>query len=140
MKLLPALFAASAVLTAAGAASAADITGLWATDSDNGRVQIYRCGEGICGKLIDADQIRANPDQNDHYNKNKAQRSRKVKGLVLFSGYTGGPSEWKGGQIYDPKSGDTGRSGKIRLVSANALEVKGCLGPICRTKHWTRAK
>ena len=140
MRLLPALFAATAMLTAATTASAADITGLWATDSDNGRVQIYRCGDGICGKLVDADQIRANPNQTDRYNKNKSQRDRKVKGLVLFSGYSGGPKEWKGGQIYDPKSGDTGRNGKIRLVSDNALEVKGCLGPICRTKHWTRVK
>ena len=140
MRLLPALFAASALLTFAGAASAADITGLWATDSDNGRVEIYRCGKGICGKLVDADQIRANPEETDQYNKNKAQRGRKVKGLVLFSGYAGGPSEWKGGPIYDPKSGDTGRTGKIKLVSDNALDVKGCLGPICRTKHWKRLK
>ena len=140
MRLLPALFAATAMLTAATTASAADITGLWATDSDNGRVQIYRCGESVCGKLVDADQIRTNPNQTDYYNKNKALRDRKVKGLVLFSGYSGGPKEWKGGQIYDPKSGDTGRNGKIRLVSDNALEVKGCLGPICRTKHWTRVK
>ena len=138
MKLLPALFAASAVLTAAGAASAADVTGLWATDSDNERVQIYKCGEGICGKLVDADQIRANPEQTDHYNKNASQRGRKVKGLVLFTGYEGGPSEWKGGQIYDPKTGYTGRSGKIRMTDPNALEVKGCLGFICRTQHWKR--
>lgn len=138
MKLLPSLFAASAVVLSAGAAQAADITGLWATDSDNGKVQIYRCGEGICGKLVDADQIRANPNQTDYYNKNKALRDRKVKGLVLFSGYTGGPTEWKGGAIYDPKSGDTGRHGKLKL-DGDKLEVKGCLGPICRTKHWTRA-
>ncbi|HEX6859495.1 MAG TPA: DUF2147 domain-containing protein [Caulobacteraceae bacterium] len=137
MKMLPALVAASALL-AAGAAHAADITGLWATDSDNGRVRIYQCGEAICGKLIDADQIRANPNETDQYNKNRALRSRKVKGLVLFSGYTGGPNEWTGGPIYDPKSGDTGRNGKLRL-NGDKLEVKGCLGPICRTKHWTRA-
>lgn len=140
MRLLPALIAASATLTFAGAASAADITGLWATPSDNGRVQIYKCGDGLCGKLVDADQIRANPEQTDHYNKNKAQRGRKVKGLVLFSGYTGGPSEWTGGQIYDPRSGDTGRNGKIKVVSADRLDVKGCLGPICRTQKWTRVK
>ncbi|HYG27023.1 MAG TPA: DUF2147 domain-containing protein [Caulobacteraceae bacterium] len=138
MRLISALFAATAVLASAGAAQAADITGLWATDSDNGKVQIYNCGEGICGKLVDADQIRANPNQTDRYNKNKSLRSRKVKGLVLFSGYTGGPTEWKGGAIYDPKSGDTGRNGKLRL-NGDKLEVKGCLGPICRTKHWTRA-
>lgn len=138
MKLLPALIAASAMFTAT-TAFAADVTGLWATETDNGRVQVYKCGDALCGKLIDADQIRTNPEQTDYYNKNKAQRGRKVKGLVLFAGYRGGPDEWKGGLIYDPKTGDTGRSGKIRLTGPNALEVKGCLGPICRTQHWKRA-
>lgn len=140
MRLFPALLAASAFMSLAGAASAADITGLWATPSDNGRVQIYKCGDGLCGKLVDADQIRANPDQTDYYNKNKAQRGRKVKGLVLFSGYKGGPTDWAGGQIYDPRTGDTGRSGKIKVVSADQIDVKGCLGPICRTQHWKRVK
>jgi len=137
MRLLPALIAASTLLSAT-TAFAADITGVWATPSDNGRVQIYRCGDGICGKLVDADQIRTNPNQTDYYNKNASQRGRKVKGLVLFAGYTGGPSEWKGGQIYDPKTGDTGRSGKIKMTSGDSLDVKGCLGPICRTQHWKR--
>lgn len=138
MRLLAALLTAAAVLTTATTALAADVTGLWATQSDNGRVQIYRCGEAICGKLVDADQIRANPNQTDHYNKNASQRSRRVKGLVLFSGYAGGPGEWKGGAIYDPRTGDTGRNGRIKLLSNDRLQVKGCLGPICRTQHWTR--
>ena len=138
MKTIAAALAAS--LLAAGSAAAADITGLWATPSDNGRVQISRCGEGVCGKLVDADQIRANPNETDQYNKNKALRGRKVKGLNLFTGYTGGPPEWRGGEIYDPKTGDTGRSGRIRMVSDDELQVKGCLGPICRTKHWKRVK
>jgi uncharacterized protein (DUF2147 family) len=138
MKLFAALFAAGAVLTTAGTALAADVTGLWATSSDNGRVQIYNCGAGICGKLVDADQIRANPNQTDHYNKRSAERSRKVKNLVLFKGYMGGPTEWKGGEIYDPRSGDTGRNGRLKLLSEDKLQIKGCLGPICRTQHWTR--
>ena len=138
MRLIPALFAASTLFTAT-TAMAADVTGLWATESDHGRVQIYKCGEALCGKLVDADQIRANPEQTDFYNKNASERGRKVKGLVLFSGYRGGPDEWKGGKIYDPKTGDTGHTGKIKLLSSDRLEVKGCLGPICRTQHWTRA-
>lgn len=140
MKILAAAISAVAVLGTAGAAFAADITGLWATSTDNGKVQISGCGEGVCARLVDADQIRANPNQTDQYNKNKALQSRKVKNLLLFQNYTGGPSEWKGGEIYDPKTGDTGRTGKIRLVSDNKLEVKGCFGPICRTQHWVRVK
>lgn len=138
MKLIAPLFAAASVLAAAGGAMAAEVTGLWATPSDNGKVQVYRCGERLCGKLVDADQIRANPNQTDGYNKDASQRGRKVKGLILFEGYAGGPAEWKGGRIYDPRTGDTGRSGKIRLISDKTLEVKGCLGPICRTQHWKR--
>ncbi len=139
MRLLPALFAATAITMSAGAAMAADITGLWATPSDNGRVRIYKCGDGLCGKLVDADQIRANPNQTDDNNKDAAQRGRKVKGLVLFSGYDGGPTVWTGGDIYDPKTGDTGRTGKLTVKSADALEVKGCLAAfLCRTQHWTR--
>lgn len=137
MRLLPALIAASTLLSAT-TAFAADITGVWATPSDNGRVRIYRCGEGICGKLVDADQIRANPEQTDYYNKDRSQRGRKVKGLVLFAGYEGGPSEWKGGEIYDPRTGDTGRTGKIEMTDPNSLEVKGCVAFICRTQHWKR--
>ena len=136
MKLV--VLSAAALLASAGGALAADVTGLWATPSDNGRVQIYRCAEALCARLVDADQIRANPAQTDQYNKIAAQRSRRVKGLILFEGYTGGPAEWKGGKIYDPRTGDTGRSGRLKLVSDKALEVKGCLGPICRTQHWKR--
>ena len=139
MKMLAAAFAAS-TLFAAGAAAAADVTGVWATEVNNGRVQISRCGEGVCGKLIDADQLRANPGETDQYNKKKELRGRKLKGLALFSGYTGGPPEWRGGAIYDPKTGDTGRTGRIKLVSDNELQVKGCLGPICRTQTWTRVR
>lgn len=139
MKILsPAALAALCLLAFAGPAAADGVTGLWATSSDNGKVQIARCGEGVCAKLVDADQIRANPNQNDQYNKDKALRSRKVKGLVLFQNYKGGPAEWKGGTIYDPKTGDTGRNGKIKLVSSDTLQVKGCLGPICRTQTWKR--
>src|SRR3546814_5946732 len=34
-------------------AAAADITGIWATGSEGGRVEIYRCGKALCGKVID---------------------------------------------------------------------------------------
>ena len=138
MKTLVSAFAGLSLLACAGAASAAEVTGLWATSSDNGKVQVFKCGTGICGKLVDADQIRANPSQTDQYNKDRSKRSRKVKGLVLFQNYQGGPPEWRGGEIYDPKTGDTGRSGRIKLISDDTLQVKGCLGPICRTQTWKR--
>ena len=73
-------------------------------------------------------------------NKDLALRGRPVKGLVVFSGWTGGPAEWKGGPIYDPQSGDRSKTGSLKLVGDNELVVKGCIGPLCRSEHWKRVK
>jgi uncharacterized protein (DUF2147 family) len=124
----------------AGPALAADPVGMWAAKTDNGRVQIYRCGAGLCGKAVDSDHLRANPAQKDQMNKDKALRGRLIKGLVLFEGYAGGPLEWKGGPIYDPKTGDRSSSGVLKMVDDDTLVLKGCLGPLCRSERWTRVR
>ena len=116
----------------------ANIVGLWATGSEGGRVRIYNCGSGLCGKIVDATRIRANPDQRDERNSDRALRSRKLLGLVVLSGFKGGSSEWKGGPVYDPESGDGAKNGYLKLRADGKLEVKGCVAFICRTKVWTR--
>src|SRR3546814_5293968 len=55
---------------------AADITGVWATGSEGGRVEIYRCGKALCGKLVDARRLRANPDLRDVRNADPKLRQR----------------------------------------------------------------
>lgn len=135
---LATLLAAAAPATAAGESR---LLGVWATGSEGGRVQIYRCGEALCGKIIDATRLRANPDLRDERNPDKSLRNRKLKGLVVLRGFTGGPTEWKGGPVYDPESGDGAASGYLTLRGDGKLEVKGCKAAIfCRTKVWTRAR
>ncbi|HKX89816.1 MAG TPA: DUF2147 domain-containing protein, partial [Sphingopyxis sp.] len=99
------LFLLAAAMIATPAA-AADITGIWATGSEGGRVEIYRCGRALCGKVVDARRLRANPDLRDERNSDPRLRQRKLRGLVVLNGFTGGPTEWKGGPVYDPESGD----------------------------------
>lgn len=127
-------------LTLAASVAAAEPVGLWATPNHNGRVQVYACGAALCGKIVDGDPLRADPNQKDIYNKDPALRGRPVKGLVVFSGYAGGPREWKGGPFYDPQKGDRSRTGMVTLVSDNELVVKGCIGPLCRSERWKRVK
>lgn len=142
--LLLAIAGTAALLTGKAQAATASPgqapTGVWATARNNGRIEVYVCGSGLCGRILDGDQLRANPGQKDVLNKDQALRSRPVKGLVVFSGYTGGPAEWKGGPVYDPQSGDRSRSGSLKLVGDNELVVKGCIGPLCRTERWKRVK
>lgn len=129
---------AAAFTLVAGQALAADATGVWATQSDGGRIQVYRCGGGLCARIVDAAQLRANPTATDQRNKDPALRGRPIKGLVVLEGYTGGPTEWTGGAIYDPKTGDRAQSGLMRLDGPDVLVVKGCVGPFCKTQRWTR--
>ena len=129
--------AASAV---AMPANAADITGLWSTGSEDGRVQIYRCGTALCGRIVDAAPIRANPDQRDVRNSDQILRMRRLKGLVVIAGFTGGPTDWKGGSVYDPESGDGAATGYLKLRADGKLELKGCVAIFCRTKVWTRVR
>lgn len=117
------------------------ITGLWSTGSQGGSVELYRCGAAICGKVADAAPLRANPNQRDVKNPDKALRERRLKGLVVLNGFAGGPSEWKGGPLYDPETGEGAPKGTLTLRADGKLEVKGCKAAIfCRTKVWTRVR
>lgn len=129
----------AAALFVAPAASAADITGIWATGSEGGRVEIYRCGAALCGKVVDAARLRGNPDLRDVRNSDAKLRTRRIKGLVVLKGFTGGPAEWKGGPVYDPETGDGASRGYLKLLANGKLELKGCVAFICRTKIWTKA-
>lgn len=119
-------------------AASNDITGVWATGSEDGRVEIYRCGPALCGRVIDARRLRANPDLRDIRNADPKLRQRRIKGLIVLTGFTGGPREWKGGPLYDPESGDGAARGYLKLLADGKLELKGCVLFICRTKIWTR--
>ncbi len=121
-------------------ASARDLTGLWATGTEGGRVQIYRCGTALCGKVVDAARLRTNPDLTDQRNSDPKLRNRRLRGLVVLEGFTGGPAEWQGGPVYDPETGSGARKGYLKLLPDGKLELKGCVAFFCRTKIWTRTR
>src|SRR3546814_19483430 len=62
------LLAATVVAAAGGGTAAAArqgssaITGLWSTGSQEGRVELYRCGTATCGKVDAAAPLPAHPD------------------------------------------------------------------------------
>lgn len=125
-------------LLAAGPAAAADIDGMWLSPSRSAHVQISHCGEALCGKVVWATRPHTNPDYLDVHNKNPAMRSRSVIGQILMEGFTGGPTEWTGGRVYNPGDGNT-YSGKLTLVDERHLKLTGCaLWVLCKSQVWTR--
>lgn len=127
--------------TAQAVPTEAAIVGMWRTQERGGVIRIARCGAALCGHVIDGAPLRANPDQRDVHNPDKTLRGRRVMGLQVLSGFTGGPTTWRGGPLYDPNSGDGARTGYLTLVDRNTLKVKGCIAPLlCRTQTWTRLR
>lgn len=119
----------------------AAVIGMWRTQERGGVIRIGRCGGALCGHVVDGAPLRANPDQRDVHNPDRALRARRVMGLQVLSGFIGGPKTWRGGPLYDPNSGDGARMGYLTLVNRDTLKVKGCIAPLlCRTQTWTRLR
>ena len=131
---------AVSALAAPAAAQTADPIGLWQTPTNGGQVRIARCGQALCGTLVTSNNIRANPGLLDEKNADRALRTRTIRNVQLLTGFTGGPSEWRGGSVYNPEDGRTYR-GTIRLTDANTLNLRGCVvAPLCRNQTWTRVR
>ncbi len=136
-----ALLAALALLaTALGApvSAAPSVLGLWRTPTDHGEVRIEACGDKICARIVTSDRLKAFPDQRDAHNHDRALRSRPLANLLIAQGFSGGPTRFAGGTVYDPAGGGT-YSGHIVLTGPDTLELTGCIvEPLCRSQTWTR--
>ena len=130
------LSAAAALAQPAGGT----LVGTWKAPLDDAVIVIAPCGPAFCGKLTDSIRIRANPDGRDFKNRDVAMRDRRVNGLLMLQGFTGGPTEWKGGTVYNPDDGGT-YTGKITAEGPDTLKLTGCIiFPLCKTQKWTRMK
>jgi uncharacterized protein (DUF2147 family) len=145
------LFAGVLLLVAVSvcAASADDILGVWYNQERDAKIEIFKCGEKYCGRVVwlkepnyPAGSKEGTPDtpKLDHKNPDPTLRSKPVIGLRIVNDFVfAGDSMWKGGKVYDPKNGKT-YSGKMTLVSPDQLNLRGFIGIslIGRTAIWTR--
>jgi uncharacterized protein (DUF2147 family) len=129
--------AALVIALAAGfakAQTAEDALGTWRHPENGSHVEIYKCGEGVCAKIVKIVDAQKTDDKNP----DPAKRSRSTTGLVIMSGAKKtGPNEWKG-SLYNRADGGT-YSGTLTVKSKNALDLSGCTAAIfCKTVTWTR--
>lgn len=127
------------ILLASSTFAAVPITGRWVTAEKNAVVEIYPCGNTMCGKiakfLVPPPQGAGQKDVN---NPDKSLRGRTLLGMNILSGFTAKGDQWNG-QIYDPKAGKIYRSVVYKGTSGNLI-VKGCIGPFCQSQTWTVAR
>ena len=127
-------------LAMAAAASPDAAVGKWKTETRNGIVEITRCGNSLCGKLLTSDGIAANPGLKDSENRDANLRNRALKGLQILGGFHYDKGVWKDGTIYKADNGKT-YDATITIVDPNTLKLKGCIVvPLCSNQTWTRVR
>jgi uncharacterized protein (DUF2147 family) len=122
--------------TASFGADPNDIIGEWHTDGDRSSVEIVRCGEKLCGRVVwlkhpnylsGNDGPVATPKL-DRKNPDPALRNRPIIGLQVIEGLTAaGDNRWEHGTCYDPESGTSYRC-KMHLDKPARLEIRGYIG------------
>ncbi len=117
------------------------IIGKWYTGERKAQVNIYKCEDLYCAKIIWLKEPKYDDgtDKIDKNNPDESKRARKIIGLDIVWGFKHkGKNKWAGGKIYDPDNGKT-YSCKMKLVD-NELKVRGFVGISLfgRTTVWTK--
>ncbi|MGA7372084.1 MAG: DUF2147 domain-containing protein [Methyloceanibacter sp.] len=141
----PALGALAALILGAGVpsyASAADPSGIWAKDDGSAKMEVKKCGRGICSKIVwlrEPNDSRGKP-LHDARNEVTSMRDRPIIGLPLFSNMVPTESNAWVGNVYNPEEGKIYSDVKITLASRNQIVLKGCKAwLLCGEKVWTRS-
>ncbi|HEX8961235.1 MAG TPA: DUF2147 domain-containing protein [Geobacteraceae bacterium] len=117
-------------------ATPGDLLGQWQTAGDSSEVEIFKCGDKICGKVvwlknptyISSKDGPIGTPKIDRKNPDPTLRNRPIIGLQVIQGLTpAGENRWDKGACYDPESGNTYKC-KFHLISPERLEVRGFIG------------
>ena len=129
-------------LFAAPAAAEPGALGVWATEEEKSHVEIYACGEQLCGRIVRLKEPlnEEGTEKLDINNEDSALNDRPIVGLEIMTGFVAsGERKWKKGRIYDPENGKLYKC-KMELTEAGTLKVRGFIGIslLGRTAIWTR--
>ena len=120
---------------------AEDILGTWLSEKKDGVIKVSKNGDSFRGHLIAFEKQKEDIGKVvlDKNNPEDKLKSRKLKGIEMFWGFSFDDDEWSGGQIYDPVSGKTYKS-YMSLDGKDTLNLRGYVGiPLFgRTSVWTR--
>ncbi|BDD09617.1 hypothetical protein FUAX_20490 [Fulvitalea axinellae] len=147
-KIRPVFFAILALAffhSSSFAAGTDPLIGVWYNQDKDAKIEIYKCGEKFCGKIVWLKNPKddAGKEKLDTKNPDKDLRSKPIMGINLLKGFTAeGDGEYEGGTIYNPKEGKT-YSCELKLKKAGKqLKVRGYIGIslIGKTQYWDRAE
>jgi len=116
-----------------------EITGVWLSEDENSKVEIYEQDGLYYGKVVwlaSPTDKKGNP-RRDKNNPDKALRSRPIMGLDMLMGLRHHGQTWEG-KLYAPKRGKTVNV-SIQRQGDTALLLTVSMWGFTRTQTWNRA-
>jgi len=134
-----AIIAGSLIAVAAGMAkaqSADDAFGVWRHPDNGSNVEMYKCGDGLCAKIVRT----TDGQKKDEKNPDTAKRNRPIIGLQIMTGAKKvTANQWKGA-LYNRECGGT-YTGTLTVKTKDTIDLQGCTAAIFgKTVTWTRVK
>ena len=137
MKSAPLFAAAGLVLaTAAYAQTAEDAYGVWLNPENKSHTEFYKCGDGLCAKIVK----NVDGQKTDDQNPDASKKSRPIVGLVIMQGAKKtGANKWAG-TLYNRADGKS-YSGTLTVKSKDSVELSGCVAAVfCKTTAFSRVR
>lgn len=113
-----------------------EVLGIWNTKGDLSRIELYKCGDKICGKVVWLKEPKFVRKQDgpvgevkfDWRNPDPALRKRPILGMQVIEGLTyAGNDKWEKGSCYDPESGNSYKC-NMRFSPPDKLNLRGYIG------------
>ncbi|MEO1015641.1 MAG: DUF2147 domain-containing protein [Pseudomonadota bacterium] len=111
--------------------------GAWTPPKMDAVIEIAPCGDELCATLTK--HAYAGLADHDALNPDPALRRRPLVGATILEGLTRkSGTKWRGGALYDPRTGKSYMA-KIELLDQERLKIVACVGPgLCKGYVWTR--
>ncbi len=135
------LIAILAFLIPSALTAAASPYGLWMTQKKGVIVDVYACGDALCGRTVWLKKMtrKDGSPRLDARNPDAALRTRHWCGIEVITGVKPvGATKWEGGDVYDPKTGETFSFDMEQ--HGDQMKVRGYLGVklLGKSETWTR--
>jgi uncharacterized protein (DUF2147 family) len=135
-KLIAGIAALALIATPALAQTAEDAIGVWENPENKSHTEFYKCGDGVCGKIVKV----VDGQKTDDKNPDPAKQKRAIVGLVIMQGAKKtGANKWSG-TLYNRADGKE-YSGTVTVKSKTELDLSGCVAAVfCKTTTFKRVK
>jgi uncharacterized protein (DUF2147 family) len=118
------------------AQTAEDAFGVWENPENKSQTEFYKCGEGVCAKIVKV----VDGQKTDDKNPDPVKAKRPIVGLVIMEGAKKtGTNKWSG-TLYNRADGKS-YAGTVTVKAKNELDLSGCVAVVlCKTVTFTRVK